>query len=82
MRLDVADSEVLCAPLGALPARFRAMPAECSSRGKSKGAACRALSKVVQGNLGSSQIRQRPALCLRSDRWHAIRGQALDRLGS
>ena len=70
MRLDVADSEVLCARLGALPARFRAMPA------------CRALSKVVQGNLGSSQIRQRPALCLRSDRWHAIRGQALDRLGS
>ena len=46
MRLDVADSEVLWAPLGALPARFRAMPAECSSRGKSKGAACRAFSSA------------------------------------
>lgn len=44
VKLEEADSEVLCAPLGALPARFLAMPPEWSPGGGSKGGACRACS--------------------------------------
>ena len=42
--LEDTDSEVLWAPLGELPARFFAMPSECSLAGNSKEGACIACS--------------------------------------